>query len=66
MGKRCKLVVKVATLRFAGVSGRNIFKFKPSLRPGTYTATLTAVDSAGRTSRPFSFTFKIKKVKKHK
>jgi hypothetical protein len=54
--------VKVATLRFAGAKGRNTHRFKdPNLRPGHYTATITARDTAGRASKPATLRFTILK-----
>jgi predicted phage tail protein len=51
---------KATTLKFAGAKGRNTHRFKVrNLRPGHYTATVTARDTAGRASKPATFTFTI-------
>ena len=51
---------KGATLRFAGAKGRNTHRFTdPHLRPGKYTATMTARDTAGRASKAATFRFTI-------
>jgi len=64
-GKRCTLTVQKAKPTFHGVKGRNSFKFRvKSLKPGRYTATLTAQSRGTRTSKPVTFTFTIKKPKK--
>ena len=53
---------KVTTLKFAGAKGRNTHRFKaPNLRPGNYTATITARDTAGRASKPTTFRFTIER-----
>jgi hypothetical protein len=66
-GKRCTLIVQKAKLTFKAVKGRNSFKFRiRSLRPGRYTATITAGDAAGRTSTKVTLTFTIKAPKKTK
>jgi len=63
-GKRCTLTVQKAKLTFHGMKGRNRFKFRvDSLRPGRYTATLTALSTGSLTSKPITFTFTIKKPK---
>jgi hypothetical protein len=62
-GKGCTLTVKDATRRFNGVTGPNKFPLKvTSLRPGSYTATVTARDSGGTASVVrLAFTIKAKK-----
>jgi hypothetical protein len=60
-GTRCTLTVRKKTLTFRGLKGRNSFTFKPSLAPGTYTATITARNAAGRRSRARTLTFTIRR-----
>ncbi len=64
VGHKAKLV-KVATLRFAGVKGRNTHRLNTlRLRPRHYTATMTARDAAGRASKPATLRFTIVRSKK--
>jgi hypothetical protein len=53
--------VRKATLTFRGFKGANSFRFKPSLSPGSYTATITARNSAGRRSRARTLTFTVRR-----
>jgi hypothetical protein len=51
---------KVITLKFVGGKGRDSHRLTvPNLRPGSYTATITARDAAGRASKPATFKFTI-------
>jgi len=64
-GKRCTLTIQKAKLTFHGRKGRNSFKFRvKSLRPGRYTATLTARSPGSKTSKPITLTYTIEKPKK--
>jgi hypothetical protein len=63
VGHKSKMV-KVATLRFAGVKGRNTHRLKTlRLRPRHYTMTMTARDAAGRASKPATVRFTIVRSK---
>lgn len=58
-GKRC--TVKRGKRRFVGSSGTNTFRFSAKgLKPGHYTATLTATNLAGKTSPARTLKFTIK------
>lgn len=60
-GKKCTIEEKVKTLNFKGVAGSNSFKLLvKNLRPGSYTAEITASDRGG-TSNAVTLKFKIKK-----
>jgi hypothetical protein len=60
-GKRCTGTITKAALTLAGSTAANTFAFHPrGLRPGSYTATITATDAAGRTSKPVTLRFTIK------
>jgi hypothetical protein len=64
VGHKAKFV-KVATLRFAGVKGRNTHRLNTlRLRPRHYTVTMTARDAAGRASKPATLRFTIVRSKK--
>jgi hypothetical protein len=64
-GKHCTVIVKKTTLTFAGTSGHNTLMVHwTSLRPGRYTATVTAHDAAGTQSTPVTFAFTITKPRK--
>ncbi len=64
VGHNAKLV-NVATLRFAGLKGRNTHRLNTlRLRPRHYTVTMTARDAAGRASKPSTFRFTIVRSKK--
>jgi hypothetical protein len=59
-GKKCTLTVKRAKLSFKGVKGANAFGFLvPKLKPGSYSATITARDAGGRVSKPLTLKFKV-------
>jgi len=60
-GTRCTLTVRKKTLTFRGFKGKNSFTFKPSLSPGTYTATITARNASGRRSRARTLTFTVRR-----
>ena len=58
-GKKCP--IKVKTLTFTGAAGANTFKLKlKGLKPGSYTAIITASNSSG-TSGKTKLSFKIKR-----
>ena len=58
-GKKCTLNHEVKTLRFTGVAGSNSFKLLvKSLKPGAYTASITASDPVGSSNR-VTLKFKI-------
>jgi hypothetical protein len=51
MGKKCTINSQVKTLHFSGAAGSKRFKLRlPTLKPGSYTARVTASDSAGRSN----------------
>jgi hypothetical protein len=63
---RCKLVVVDGTLSFAGVAaGQRSVHFegrldrRHTLKPGTYTVTVTAFDAAGDPTAPRALTFRV-------
>jgi hypothetical protein len=59
-GKRCTLTRDVKTLHLRGVVGANRLRLLiKRLRPGSYTARITASDSVG-SSKPVTLRFKIK------
>jgi len=61
-GKRCHLTVRKARRSFTGVAGANSFRLKLSkLKPGRYSAKITARDATGAASKPVTLTFTIKK-----
>jgi DNA-binding beta-propeller fold protein YncE len=63
--RACKLSVMAGTLSFAGHAGTNKVAFQGrlsrsrKLKPGTYTLTITAANSAGARSAPASLRFTI-------
>lgn len=62
-GKRCTLAVRKATLKFKAKKGANRFKLSTKkLRPGRYTATITAQDAAGKASKAVHISFTIKRT----
>src|SRR5205085_8064005 len=66
-GKRCTLFVTAESLTRSSASGANSLKFsgrigRRALKPGTYKATIVAVDAAGQRSAPRSVTFRIVKA----
>lgn len=65
-GKKCTIQKKVKTLHFNGAAGSNKFRLLiESPKPGSYTAKITASNSAG-TSNAVTLKFKIIKVKTKK
>ena len=61
-GKPCHLTVKKAKLSRAGAAGANTFKFRISkLKPGRYSAKITARDAAGVVSKPVTLTFDVRR-----
>ena len=61
-GPRCSLTVQVAKQTFTAGKGRitRTLRF-PKLAPGRYTVTITAANSAGKTSKPITFTITVKR-----
>jgi hypothetical protein len=61
-GKRCTLAARKASLTLTGTAGQNAQHLGvTSLKPGRYTATVTARDAAGHQSRPVILAFTITK-----
>jgi len=62
--RRCTLLRRAGTLTHQGAAGRNARRFsgrirRRALKPGRYTATLTATDRAGNRSRPARIRFRV-------
>jgi hypothetical protein len=60
-GKPCNKTVQLASLNYTGKTGPNVFTFRPrKLKPGTYNATITAIDATGNKSVRITLRFAIK------
>jgi hypothetical protein len=61
--KRCEIAARGPKLSLSGAQGRNALKLAVSkLAPGTYSATVTAANSAG-SSKPVSVSFTVTRVR---